>query len=271
MEFLRYLFYGFISGCAELFPISGQAHQILLQKLFGWDTAKPFCNLLVHLAILASVYVSCRGLFVSLKRQQLTAARRSTYHRKHSYDLNLIKTVIVPMVIGQILLFAATKNGISTALLIIFMMINGMILLIPEYMRQGNKDASSMSGFDGIALGILTAISVFPGIARNGLITSYSLSRGADRKNALNWALILTIPALVLLCCFDIANIFMIGWGIGSFVDFLLCLVSAIGAFAGGYLAVLGLNFLVANSNFSVFAFYSWGFALFYFIIYLIA
>lgn len=270
MAFFQYLIYGLVSGFAELFPISGPAHQSLLRKIFGWSQAEPTLDLLIHIAILAAVFYGCKPLIDGV-RKSLFNPHRNANTRKREYDLHLIKTAFVPFVVGQVFLFAISKSISSEVWISLFLILNGIVLIVPEYMRHSNRDASIMSGLDGIVLGISASLSGLTGISRNGVIMAYGLARGVDRKISLNWAFYLTIPALFLYCIFDIVDLIGFGFGIQSFTSFLLYLVSAIGAFCGGYLSCMALRFIATNSTYSGFAFYCWGAALFNFIIYLIA
>ena len=82
--------------------------------------------------------------------------------------------------------------------------------------------------------------------------------------------LLMSIPAVALRCLFDIITMFSLGLGIASFLGFLGCLLAAIGAFCGAYLAISIMRYLTVRAGFSGFAYYSWGAALFAFILYLI-
>ena len=98
----------------------------------------------------------------------------------------------------------------------------------------------------------------------------YTTMRGVDRNHALNWAFLLSVPALLLFMFFDIVNLFTIPLGAVSFVSVLLYFVSAIAAYCGGYLSVLMMRYLAVHTGYAGFAYYSWGAAMFTFVLYLI-
>ncbi len=271
MSVLQSFLYGFVSGITQLLPVSSQAHQGIMLRLFGMDAAQPFRDLLVHISVLLGLWFSCQTVFRRFMREnRVHSSNRRTYSSRGQYDLRIVKTAAVPLLIGQILYFATASLGSSCAVIALFLLINGIILIFPEYMSQGNKDASTMSGVDGVLIGVCGALSAFPGISRNGAISSYCVARGASRQNAFNWIILLSVPALILICIFDIINIFAIGISIGSFLDFLGYLISAITAFGGAYLGCILLRYFSERSNYSVFAYYSWGAALLSLILYLI-
>lgn len=271
MSILQSILYGFVSGATELLPVSAQAHQGMMLRLFGMNTVQPLRDLLVHISILLALWFSCQSIFHRyIRENRVRSSARRTYTTRGQYDLRIVKTAAVPLIIGQIVYFATARMEFSCAWIALFLLINGAVLILPEYMSHGNKDAATMSGLDGVLMGVCGALSSFPGISRSGAISSYCVARGASRQNAFNWIMVLSVPALVLMCFLDLINIFTIGVSIASFVDFLGYLISAMSAFGGAYLGYLLFRFLTSQSNYSVFAYYSWGAALLSFTLYLI-
>lgn len=271
MSILQSLLYGLVSGATEILPVSSQAHQGMMLRLFGVSSSQPLRDFLVHIAILLALWFSCQTVLRRYMREnRVRSSARRTYSTRGQYDLRIVKTAAVPLVIGQIVYFATARMQYSCAWIALFLLINGVILILPEYMSHGNKDAATMSGLDGVVMGVCGALSAFPGVSRNGTISSYCVARGASRQNAFNWIMVLSVPALVLMCLLDLINIFTIGVSITSFLDFLGYFISAIAAFGGAYLGYLLLRLLTAQSNYSVFAYYSWGAALLSFTLYLI-
>ena len=163
-----------------------------------------------------------------------------------------------------------TKFEIKPLSIALFFVINGVVVFIPEYIRQSNKNAGQMGFIDSLLLGFSSAVCALPGMSRLGTGTSVALFRGADKKNAFNWLLLLTIPAMAFMILFDIVSIFTVGLAtisIWLFIGYILALAAA---FTGSYIAITLMRFLSVNSGFSGFAFYSWGAAAFTFVLYLV-
>ena len=207
MSVFESILYGVISGLAEFLPVSVQGHQAVLMRLFGLDVREPLRDLLVHVASLAAVLYSCRNMIARLRREQAIVSRsrrKRTYDFNGIYDLRLVKAAAIPM---MILLIAyrqtARLEGKPLALSIIFL-VNGIVLLVPEYLRQANKNSRAMSGFDGILMGIFSGLSFIPGLSRIGCGMGIMSVRGSDRTHALNWVLLLCIPALIVWIIFKV-------------------------------------------------------------------
>ena len=274
MDVLKNLIYGFISGITEFLPVSSGAHQGLIRYIFGIEARDSLQNLLVHIGIVFAVILGFRETISRLHREQKNLAsgrkRSKSLDIKAAYDLKLVKTAAVPLFIGLILSFATWRWEGSLLAIMAFLLVNALVLLLADHAPQGNKDARTLTGLDGILIGVLGALSALPGISRTGMITSYTTLRGADRERSASWAIVLCIPAMIFAIVFDFYGIFSFGLGSLTFVGFLGYVVSGISAFFGGYLGISLLQTILGHSGFSGFAFYSLGASFLSFILYLI-
>lgn len=273
MSFLESLIYGLVSGLAEFLPVSSLGHQALMLRLFGLGNREPARDVFVHIGILIALVMACRAMFNhAMAKQRVTTnsrrGRRVEY--RSSYDLRLAKSAIVPMVLGFIVYFFVRTVEKNMALLALLFVVNGAFVMIPEYTRRGNKDGRFMSGWDSVALGLFGALSAFPGISRSATMNFYAGMRGADRGHALNWFFLLSVPALLLLVLIDIINLFVFPLGSVTFIGFLGYLISGVAAFIGGHLGVSLMRYLSVHMGYAGFAYYSWGAAMFSFVLYLI-
>ena len=57
MSLIESIIYGLLSGIAEFFPISSQAHQTLLRYIFGVATRNSLQEFLVHIGLLFSIII----------------------------------------------------------------------------------------------------------------------------------------------------------------------------------------------------------------------
>lgn len=274
MSIFESILYGLISGMTEFLPVSARAHQALFRYLSGTDTGAPLQELLIHIGVLISVIFSCGDMLSRLRREQKLSAssrrRARSLDNKSLFDLRLLKTATVPLVLGLCLYFATASMAQRMITMMVFMFLNGFVLLLTDHTRRGNRDARTMSGLDGILMGILGAMSVFPGISRTGMITAYTSLRGADFQNATGWAILLAIPAMIFTVLYDFICIISRGFGVQSFAAVIGSILSGICAFGGGYAGISLLRALLNHSGFSKFAYYSIGMAMFTFILYLI-
>ena len=271
MNWIQSLIYGLVSGLAKFLPISSRAHQNLLLLLFGCDGHDPIRNFLIHGAMLLSVYSGCRSMIEQLRRENaaLLHMRGRANAPKRMLDLRLVKNAIIPMLIGILVFTYVTGSNINLMWISLFLLINGIIIFIPERMIRANRDARTMSFFDSILMGVFNALSAIPGFSGIGCTTSVAISRGADSRKALDWALLMSIPAIVLFMGIDFVGFFSFD-GFGSFwSNFFGYILSAVGAYVGGYISILLIKFLAVRNVFSSFSYYCWGASLISFMLYL--
>lgn len=274
MSVIENILYGLVSGLTELLPVSGRGHQALLHHLFGVNGRISLQDILVHIGILLGVIVVCRDSIARLRWEQsnATTVRKNKSRRvdtQSHYELRLLKSTIAPMFLGTIAFNLLLRSENNLFSLIWLFLVNGVVLLIAEHTRQGNRDAKTMTGFDGIAFGIFTATTALPGLSGTGLALSYSTARGVDAQKATNWVILLVIPAMLLAIGADIFYIFANGFGTISFLTILGSIFAGISAFCGAVVGISVLRLLV--TNFSVFqlSYYSFGLALISFMLHL--
>ena len=126
-----------------------------------------------------------------------------------------------------------------------------------------------MSLLDSFLIGIAGSFSAFPGISRIGSTALAASARGADRQNTLNWALLLSIPALITHMGLDVFSMVANINAVNFWSSFFSYILAAAGTYIGGYFGILLMKFLTVRTGFSGFSYYSWGAALFTFILYL--
>ena len=271
MNWLESLIYGLISGVSEFLPISSSGHQQILLSLFGINERDPVRDLFTHLAMLLAIVISNKSLIDLVKRERSVSRKNRNSVRQNMralLDWRLVRNSVLPLLITMFLLRFIISPSNSLLITVIFFAINGFILYLPNRMMQGNKDARSMTGLDSTLLGCSGAISIFPGISRLGCTYSVAVIRGADRKHAVSWSLILSIYALAIICVLDLFSIFSTGapgfWG-----NLFTYILSGITAYLGSNLSISAIRFLVVRPSNNGFAYYSWGASLFTFILYL--
>lgn len=273
LNWLQSTGYGLLSGFAEFVPVSAQAHESLLLLLFGTNWS-PFLAFFSKCGALLALLVACRGTIGRMRRE--TRLMRSPKNRRARHpdlsvrmNLKLLKTAAVPMLLLFLFRTKAAVLDQNLVWIAVFLIINGIILYLPERFPSGNKDALSLSPLDGMLMGLLCGLSVLPGISRLGISTTVASIRGTERQYGLHLSLLLSIPAIVILLILDVFGMISVGFGGITFVMVLQGIAAAAAAFAGSSLAIMLMRFLAVKTGFSCFAYYSWGMALFTFILFL--
>ena len=274
MGFLESLLYALVSGVTEFLPVSSQAHGAILRRIFGVTGQIPLLDLFVHIGVLLAVYFGTSSYIMRLsKEHNRKRLPRNRRRRNPDFqamaDMALCRSALIPLLLGFLLYPIASSFHSRLNYVAIFLLLNGIILIVPSYLPRGNKDSRNMTRFDGVLMGIAGALAVFPGISRVGAISSFAVARGADPKQALRWNLLLSIPVLAAWIVLDIYLLIATGFAGVNFLAILIAIVSAAVACGGASLAIVLVRFVCEQIGFSNFSYYAWGAALFSFVLYM--
>lgn len=272
---IQSILYGLVCGFAEFLPVSSQAHRSILNCLFGVDQEEPLMVMFLHIGALLALIISSMSLLQRFQREMeiKRLARRRSRRQPDELallDMSIVKTACTVLLIGFVFYFEAAALHGNLPMVAIFLVVNGLILHVPLYLPKGNKDARTMSRLDAVLLGLGSALAMLPGVSRIGVSTSVGISRGATPQNAYKWALLISIPALVVHIVLDLVGVVSAGLGQLDFSFILQCIMCGCAAYIGAIGAISLMKMIVYRSGIENFSYYCWGAALFTFILYMI-
>ena len=278
MEFnwLSSILMGILTGAASVLPVSVEAHQRLLLKFIGQRETPVLIALAVHVGILAALYLCSQNHILKMTRASRLARipkrkRKRPLDTRSLMDLSLWKTMLLPVIL--VLFFYEKVSGLVSNFILMatFLFLNGILLYIPQFLPSSNKDCRSLSRVEGLLMGLGGALFVIPGLSGMGAALSVASVSGVDRKYGLNMILLMNLGVVAGRIVLDIIRFVSGGMEMFSIGVILCCILATVAAFAATYLAVKFMRHLANENGFSVFAYYSWGLALFTFILSLMA
>lgn len=276
LSWLHHLILGLISGITEIIPVSAQAHRLLFLKMFGLKEESAALRLMIHIATVLALHFCCRNHIIRMMRAQRLSKvpkkrRKRPLDMEGLSDFRLLLTALIPM-IPAFLLYSRTKTIVEKPILIsLMLLINGLILYIPQYLPGCNKESGAMTRIDALLVGLGGAAATLPGISCVGASVSIAGVRGMEPKKALNLALLMNIPLNLGFALFDFVDLLNNGGGSLSFGALLRAIFAGAAAFVGIILGVRLLKKIAESLDYSVFGLYSWGMALLSFILFLAA
>ena len=276
LTWLESIVYGLISGIADIFPVSATGHRMLLLKIFGETKDLDLMRMFVHLGIFCAILLHCQPHIVRfLRAKRLSRVpkrrRKRPLDTKSLMDYSLWKTMLVPVILSMFLyshVEALTERIIWVA---VFMLVNGLILYIPQFLPGSNKDSRTLSRVEGLLMGLGGLAAVLPGVSAVGSAASIGAVCGVDRGYGFTMALLMNLGVNIGLVVLDLIAVFSVGLSGLYFALILRCLVTGIAAFVGAYLSIQLLRRFIGEHDYTGFAYYCWGLALFTFILNLMA
>lgn len=267
---------GIVTGMASILPVSVEAHQRLLLKFMGLGSIPGLTALGIHLGIVAALYLSCQNHILKMTRASRLARipkrkRKRPLDTRSLMDLSLLKTMLLPVILG--LFLYKTVSGLVSNLIVMatFLFVNGLFLYIPQFLPSGNKDCRSLSRVEGLLMGLGGGMFVVPGLSGMGASLSVASITGVDRKYGLNMILLMQLGVTAGRIIMDMLALISNGLGTISVMVVVCFLLASLFAFAAAFLCVKYMRHLASEHGFAGFAYYSWGLALFTFILSLMA
>ena len=273
-DLLQQLLLSLISGFSELMFVSESAHQVLFQTLTGYTKDDSALFLAIHAGCLAALMLDCRKRIKRLryeKRLERANARRRTRQADPSVlvDIRILNTAAAPLLLLLVVYRPVQVLGNQMGLLLLFMILNGVVLFLPRLFRSGNKKGLTFTKMDGILMGLAAVIGTIPGFSRLGCIFSTGTATGADKQYALDISYLISIPAVAIMLGFDLAACLGMQKTVAG-LELFGCFLSGVAAFAGAYMAIRFTRYICRRTDAVGFAYYSWGLAVFLFLLYLI-
>lgn len=275
LNWLQSILFGLVSGAADIIPVSGQAHRLLLLKFFGVNQMPNLLALLLHLSVAAALYLSSQGQFVRMNRARALARipkkkRKRPLDTRSMMDWSLIKTMLVPTVIGLLLNSRVRGWSVNMFLIAGMLFVNGLILYIPQFLPTSNRDSRTLTRLEGVLMGLGAGASVLPGISTVGIMVSIASVCGIERLYGLNMTFIVKLFFLIGLMAYDVLAIITDGLGGLTVMLLIQYIFTAALSFGAAMLGIRTLRRLAPEHGFHTFGVYCWGLALFTFILNLV-
>lgn len=276
LNWLETILFGFVSGLAEILPVSAQAHKTLLLRVFGAEEHPGLQYLLIHLSVFLALYYSNRVLIVKMSRARALSRipkkkRKRPLDLKSMMDFRFLRTICIPVILAYIGYYFISGFSFSLLALAALIFANGLILYIPQFFPGSNKDSRSLTRLEGAYMGLGGALSILPGFSAVGTAVSVGSVCGVERQYSLTMALLMNMVIMIALMVYDVLSIITGGLGFLSVLVISHDLVTAGFAFLGTLVGVRIMRGLADENGYSYFAYYCWGVSLFTFILNLMA
>lgn len=133
--------------------------------------------------------------------------------------------------------------------------VTGIILLVAEKMGKNKKSISDMPFRSAFFIGICQGVAICPGISRSGATLFGGLVSGLNRKAAVKFAFIISIPSILGSAAIEAPKAFKGG------VDMALAAPMALGVLIAavcGFIAIKTMIRIVSNKKLYYFSIYTW-------------
>ncbi len=253
---------GLIQGVAEFLPISSSGHLAIAQNLLNLQAEIPaFFDVLLHLGTLLAVFVA---YWQDIKDMvvEFFCGIGDLVHHSTPTPVPPARRLILLIILGTLPLFAVLPikdkvQGLSDNMIFIgaALIVTGFLLFASDMMRKGRKTERNATWLDVLIVGAGQAIATMPGISRSGMTISAGCFTGFERRFAVRFSFLLSIPAVLGANILSLKDAFEAGivWG-----EVPIYLVGVVTAAVVGYLCIRLLKMIADKGRFGAFAYYCW-------------
>lgn len=256
---------GFVQGVAEFLPISSSGHLTLFQYFFGMEEPDQLFNVLLHFATLLAVcVVYWRDIWEMIVEFFRFFGDMFSRQRRRGHPPEARRMVLL-IIVGTLPLFLVLpiKDQVETlgsnpVFVSCALLVTGCILFLSDQMARGHKTAKNATLLDVLLVGVAQGVATIPGLSRSGCTISAGMVRGFDRKFAVRYSFLMSLPAVLGATLLKVLDVMELEGGVPAenLPKYLLGMVIAA---VVGYFSIQLVKLLADKGKFGAFAFYCWG------------
>lgn len=291
MTIVQAIILGVIQGLTEFLPVSSSGHLAIMKNILRMDLETgALYDVLLHVATLVAICIVMRKDIVKLILEFISIVRdvftnslifidRIT-HKDDQYYIKIMSSayrrfvvlIIVSSIPTAIIGFLLNDiiETVENELLVpgICLIATAVIILISDFLADGTKKPKDATVYDAFAIGTAQGIATLPGLSRSGTTITACILCGFDRKFAVKYSFIMSMPAIfgaLILKLSKISSETVTGGDIAVYI------VGMVIAAVVGYFALIFTTKLVQKKSFKYFAFYCFGIGVVSIIAYIIS
>ena len=255
---------GVIQGVTEFLPVSSSGHLAIAEHLLnvsGVSSVPPFFDVLLHLgtlfAVFAAYWEDIRDMILEFFYGVSDLVHRTTPSR-----VPPARRMILLIIAGTLPLFAVLpikdtieSLGDNMYFVAFALLATGCLLFASDRVRRGRKTEKSATMLDALLVGVGQAVATCPGISRSGTTITAGCFVGFDRKFAVRYSFLMSIPAILG------ANILSLKDALEGeilWAEVPVYLVGVAVSAVVGYACIRLIKLVADKGKFGFFAYYCW-------------
>ncbi len=265
MTVLTSVLLGLIQGVAEFLPISSSGHLAIAQNLLGMrgvSDIPEFFDILLHLGTLLAVFAAYWNDIVDMI-VEFFAGISDIAHRSTPTPVPPARRLILLLIVGSLPLFAVLPvkdkiRGLADNMYFVggALIVTGVLLFASDRVKKGRKNEKTAKLLDVFLVGCAQLLATFPAISRSGMTITAGCFVGFERKFAVRFSFLLSIPAVLAANLLAVLDVLETGIDWASVPVYL---VGVAVAAVSGYLSIRLLRYIADKGRFGAFAYYCWG------------
>lgn len=264
MTYFEAVILGLVQGLAEFLPISSSGHLALLQQFFDIDESKTLLfAVMLHVGTLISVFiVYWKDIWELIVELCLTVKDLCTGRGLRLKERPVRK-------LGVLIIIATIPTGIIGVLggdffdglynsiipIGVGLIITGFLLMFAERMGNSSRGLERMNFRNAFFIGLVQGVAICPGISRSGSTLFGSLICNLERKFAVKFVFLISIPSILGSAVLELPD--AVEAGVTS-AEVGPVLVGMLVAAVCGLIAIKTMIKIVSDKKLNYFSWYVW-------------
>ncbi len=275
MSFFQAILLGILQGLTEFLPVSSSGHLVIFKNLLHiqLETGMLY-DVLLHVAtliaicavffkdvvklivefilIVADVFKNIGIMFGNLAGHDKDYIKL-THNSYRKFVVLIIVSTIPTGIIGYLMQDIVETAGVALLVPGICLMITGGILWIADTTKTGHKKPKDATYLDAFTIGMAQSVATLPGISRSGTTITACLLCGFDRRFAVKYSFIMSIPAILGALVLQIGKVGKVSLEAGEIAGYIIGMIVAT---VVGFVCIKIMMAIVQSKKFNGFAIY---------------
>lgn len=218
---LEAIILGIIQGITELLPVSSSGHLAVLPKLLeksgsGLDFSFQDTNfdIVLHIATFLAILICYRSVIKKVFSDWRSESTRKLLRR-------VVITIVPALVVGGILFVTGDDFAKTPAITATMLIIFGLLFIWIDIRAKGVDESSNheinalefnkLSLKSALIIGLFQTLALIRGTSRSGATLVGGIEQKLNRKQALDYAFIVSIPIFAILTLVEIGEVALKG------------------------------------------------------------
>ncbi len=275
MSLLEAILMGIIQGVTEFLPVSSSGHLALFKILFGIEDVGLLFDVILHLGTLIAIFAvyykdiwkmivagigiigdACKNIGIFFNN--LMHGTKGGYHHVicNGYRKFAMLVIVSTIPTGVIGVLASGLIEQAAKLLIVpgaCLILTAVLLFIADHSKGGEKLPKQVTYSNAFMIGIAQGVATLPGLSRSGTTITACLLSGFNRKFAVKYSFIMSIPAVLGSLVFELSDLSAVSF---TSTEIIYYLVGMVVAAVVGYICIKTMLYVVRQKKFTGFAIY---------------
>lgn len=244
MTIIQAIISGLVQGLTEFLPVSSSGHLVILHRYFGFHQPQILFNICLHIGTLGTVIFVFWREIIDIKRWKSGLG--------WALIIGSIPTAIIGIWLGST--FNSRLFGSVRFVGAMLLVTSFWLLLATIAEKKGKVKSTTLNRWQALIIGISQGIALIPGISRSGATISTALIMKCERKLAVYFSFILSVPVTIGALFYQISSpLVMSSLSPSSVVNILM---GSVVAFGVGFVALKILLKVIYKNKLYLFSIY---------------